>query len=607
MSEENLKTDLAGWEQEPDELLPNLKSVLPTKGREEAYKSVTKDLGPVLKSLLSASAETLEDIDKVLSTDPAAKKSFDDMIKGKQDHLDMEQAMGRVSNIVSSMMIDPDLLYDRVENYNFPRNRVSPRLLRRAGASVTIRMIKQFRNYQIAEFSKVSDGKNEGFKLKFIDPDRKATPKEMETIKKYEQIFATQFFYVPMEEKPSLFKFMTYMFQDFFDLDKVAIEIVRQRASTNKKYDYRGIPLGFQLVDAATIYHIVPEEKVSRDKINQYRYDNDDYKKTLSDAGLAPEYRDEFRYVQVDRRHIKRAAYTEENMILSHAFGTTDIREQFQGFSIVEQGLDMIRYIIDSVVYNYTRRSTGTMPKGMIVVEGATEDGYSRKEMELFRKLIWGIASGHKDKWKYPILGTPKGVKPQFIKFHESSREMEDFLWMSTLFSIVCALSGLNPEDISLASQKNTLGKSKMFQQEEKGGAQYRSQDEGFRFFLGYVAEIINQSKAVPEMTGIDGLAWTWYGLDIEDEAKKKELEKLSLETTSSVNDLLKAQDKPTATLMIGDQNLYDLPGIGNTTIMQGIILGLGGVPEEGGMELEETDDDKGMTKSQTKIIVIDE
>jgi len=535
---------------------------------------VSKAIMPMAKAIIEANAEDVVALDAALANDPLARAEFDAMMKGKDARYTSQ--LKNFADMVISMQIDPEVQRDTVDNYNFPHERVMPVLLRRAGASAAPQMIKTYRFHQLAEFAQVSDGKKAGFNLVFTDSERKATKSEQDKIAKFEQIFAKQFFWVPNEAKPSLTKFICYAYQDFFDLDKVAIEIVRTRGSFNKQFRFRGSPLGWQLVDGGTIHHVLPKFDRVKSGMDNWRWDKKDYKDLLKTAGISDEeYIDEARYIQIDRHQERKAAYTEEMMILSHAFGTTDVQEQHQGYSIIEKSLEILRYIVDSIIYNYTRRSTGTMPKGMITIEGATEDGFSREEMELFRKLIWGIASGRKDHWKYPVLGTPKGVKPTFTRFHESSKEMEDFLWVSTLFSILCSFAGMDPENISLASQKNTLGKQKLFSKKEEEGVQVRSQDEGLRFFLNYLGSIINSSEIVEELTGIEGLQWAWAGLDVEDEVKNKDLQIKGLETTMSINDLLVAEDKNEVELMMGDVNIYDLPGSANPQFLQLITAAL--------------------------------
>jgi hypothetical protein len=538
----------------------------------ELTAKVEEKVRPLFKAFLQAN-KTADDgrtFDEILATDPDALKSFEELMKSEASNQVLKRQLATVTDMVLSMTMDPDMTRDAVDSYDFPHERVKPVVLRRAGNSIPARLIKTYRFHQFAEFGKASDGKNAGFKLAFMDADYKPKSAELKKIAEFEKIFAKQFFFIPNETKPNLPKWLNYAYNDFFDMDKIAIEVVRTQASTASKFNYRGEPLGLQLVDAGTVYHILPKQRGQH--VDLWRWDRPQYESALREAKVAFEYADEYRYIQVDSTNTRQAAYTEDKMILSHAFGSTDVKEQFQGFSIIEQSLQIIRYIIDSIIYNYTRRSAGTMPKGIIQVEGATEDGFSREEMELFRKIIWGIASGSKDKWKYPVFGTPKGVKTNFVRFHESSKEMEDFLWMSTLFSMMCSFAGMDPENIALASQKSTLGKQNMFSREAEEGANYRSRDEGLRFFLSYVGQIINNSQIIEEMTGIPDLEWRWVGLDIEDESKKRELDLKALQADCSINDIRVAADKKPFELEFMGHNIYDLPAVGNPQFLQLVL-----------------------------------
>jgi hypothetical protein len=526
-------------------------------------------------------AAFLNEFDNEMASDPHFKAEFEKFEKGlaKGDGEAakiLRQEVETLTNSIMTMTIDPDIERDGDSNYEFPYERVAPAMLRRAGNSVPARLIKQYRFHQLSEFTSPSDGKRPGFQLAYTDEERKVTPEEKKNLAKWEMVLAKQFFFVPNDPRPNFTKWLQFAYGDFFDMDKVAIEVLRQDASMSPKHNFRGKPLFFVLVDAGTIKHVIPKmvETQGPSRYEPYRWDAPQTMNAgvSGSHGISFDYKDEIRYLQVDNNGQTRQYFSEAQMMLHHAFGTTDLREQFQGYSIVEQSLQIIRYIIDSIIYNATRRSAGQMPKGMIHVEGATEDGYSRREMALFRKLIWGIASGKKDHWKYPIVGTPKGVKTNFVRFHESSKEMEDFMWFSTLLSIMCSFSGLSPEQLELASQKSTLGKAKLFAKEEEEGAAFRSQDEGLRFFLNYMRSIINSSGAIEEMTGDEGIEMRWVGLDVEDEAKKLEMDLKVLSTHGSMNDLLVAQDKEPFKLEFGDVNIYDIPGIGNQQV-QAVIL----------------------------------
>jgi len=579
---------------------PDHNAAVPLDEVGQYFGKVVENNAEMFKAMVNSSIEggLMAEIDALLKEDPTFKKDYDrfvheietgEPITKSENVKKFDQEMERLITNAISMQTDPDIIKAQAEFYQFKHERIAPSILRQAGNSIPAQLIKSYRYHQLIEFSKVSDGKIAGFKLMFKDDEYKPSDAEKKKLNEFELVFAERFFFIPNEVKPNFGKWLTYAYQDFFDIDKIAIEILRQTASTNKKFNYRGIPLGFMLVDAGTIWKIIAPDLEHR-RLAQFRWDREKYDDMQEKAGLQPEYIDEMRYVQVDKNGTTRAVYEESRMLLNYAFGTTDVSQQFQGHSIIERALEIIRYIMDNIIYNYTRRSAGAMPKGFIHVEGGTEDGMSRREMALFRKMVYGVASGRRDHWKYPIIGTPKGVKSQFVRFHESSKEMEDFLWMSTLYSILCQFAGLDPESVSLASQKNTLGKQHLFDKQQEEGAEFRSNDEGLRFFLTYIASIINTSGAIEEVTGMD-VEFRFQGLDVSDEAKKADLDMKKLQSDTTMNELLTSKDKKEQELMFGDQNLFNIPGIANPQI-QSIILQ---ILQQQQMEAQQEQEEAGM------------
>ena len=533
----------------------------------DLLSNVRADIAQNLKTFLSEAQSTgfVEEIDRMIAEDPEMEKSYKTFMKG------LDKKGQTLGNQMMSMMIDPDYQVNSVENYAFPHERVSPEMLRRAGNSIPGHLIKNHRTQQFAEFGNISDGKRPGFQLVLTDDEKTPSATEKKKLVEAEKAFLNNLFYIPNDPKPNLQKFINYAYNDYFDLDKIAFAIVRTRASANKRKGYRGIPIALQLLDAGTIYHIVPRN-LGQPNYDQHRWDTAGMRTAMDDAGLMPTFHDDYRYIQVDRYGQRRAIFKESEMVLSHAFGTSDVKEQFMGYGIVEKSMKVLRYIMDSIIYNYTRRSTQTMPKGMISLTGATEDGFSREEMALFRKMIWAISSGKKNQWKYPVIGLPKQADAKFVKFHESSKEMEDFMWWSTLMSIFCTYAGLSPEDINMASNKNTVGKQRLFDKKEEEGGMVRSQDMGLRFFLNHVESIINSAKIAEEITGMEGVKFQFAGLDVQDEIKKIELNHKQLQTDSSINDILAKQDKEPFEYMLGDVNLFDIPAIQNPQVQQSIM-----------------------------------
>jgi hypothetical protein len=533
---------------------------------------------------------TMAEIEKSLQ-DPEIQKAYNKYLEEK-----LVDNRSVISSLMS-IMYDIEVGYNSIDNYNFPQNLQDYRILRRAGRSIPANLIKSYRYNQLCEFGRISDGKNPGFNITYLDRQKNLSRSEKKICGDCENMIAKEFFFVPNDEMASLSSFLWYCYNDIFDVGKVAVEVIRERASLNTKYNNRGKPTALVAVDAGLIYPIVPkleqqEELAYNVQFNLYQPQRN---KEMLRYGYRPYYSDEYRFGMIDRAFRLIAVYAPQRMIYKQFFGTTDIEHQFKGYSVVERALDVMKYIMDSMNYNVTRRSANSMPKGMIVVEGGTDEGFSREEMNLFRKLIWGVSSGQNDKWKYPVVGTPKGTKTEFVKFHESSREMEDFLWLSTLFSFMCTFEGMSPEVINLASNKNTVGKQKLFDKREEEGAMIRSQDPGLRRYLNEMADTLNASGIFEELTGIDGVGLVWSGLDVEDEKKKLDIDKERLATTCSVNDLLVEIDKPKQKLDLGGVNIFDLPGIGNPQILQlisnallqqsqqAIMAGNGEMPGQGG------------------------
>lgn len=513
----------------------------------------------------SESLNIIREVDEMLS-DPEMRKSYDQYVAQN-----MADYKSTIQNLMA-IMFDVELPRNTINDYDFPFESVNYRTLRNAGRSLPAQLIKSYRYNQIMEFAKISDGKNPGFNITLLDRQKTLKSSQKKICEQIENYVANKFFFVPNNEFPSMSAFLHYAYNDIFDLDKIAIEIIREKASFNQKFNNRGKPLALSIIDAGIVYPIIPKVEGVEQQNTFFR----DFYRPVSQRqykeqglGYKTYFQDEYRYGMVDRQLKLVALYTPEKMIFNYFFGTTDIENQFRGYSVAERSLNVMRYIIDSITYNTTRRSANAMPKGMIAIVGATEDGFSRDEMTLFRKLIWGISMGQKDKWKYPVVGVPKGVDPKFIRFHESSREMEDFLWMATLFSWMCTFEGIDPEDISMSSNKNAIGKRRLFDKQEEEGPMVRSQDPGLRRYLNNMADLMNNYGLFEEMSGIEGVGLVWSGLDVEDQSKKLEIDLKRLQTTASINDLLIENDKNKFELSYGDVNIFDIPGVGNPQILQ--------------------------------------
>lgn len=554
----------------PDE--NSIEPVLP----DELKEKFTKGMTSLAENFLLEAMElgTVEEIDKALKSDPKLKSEYDKFTKerGSND----ADVMQFFLDTVISMQYDPDIAQNSIENYKFPYYRTHPKTLRRAGNSIPAQLIKTYRKMQLSEFSKVSDGKKPGFRIITEDPDRKLSEAEQKKITECARFLSNDFFFCPMEPKANLSKFMRFLYADFFDLDKVTIEVNRTKFSFNKKRGFTGIPTSWHIVDPAPIHQIAPEGNPHQSKDQDTMMGSDSRwgitplkAKQAGDGErriLANWFRDGFRYLQEYQDKLT-ALYTPERLVFARFDGTTALEDQFRGHSIVEKSINILRYAVDSITYNQTRRSANRMPKGMISIHGGTDDAFTRQEMAIFRKLIWGLSTGKSQHWKYPVIGLPKDSKISFTKFYESAKEMEDFLWMSTLWTWLCYFAGVDPEALGMSSNKNSVGKQRMFNKQQEEGAEVKSQDSGLRSFLSFTEDIFNSTNFITDLTGIEGLLWEWCGLDVEDESKKQELIGKELQGSLTMNELRAREDKETfdgEEYEISGINIFDMPGTGN-------------------------------------------
>jgi len=437
-------------------------------------------------------------------------------------------------------MNDQDYVY--LDNrYQRP---MSSRMLRNAGKTEPARLIKNRRSLQFTEYGKVSlEQKESGLTIQFEDPEYKPTLLEKQTLKEFTFKFVNNFFFPPFTDKPNLTKFLSSAFQDWFDLDDITFEIRRSGS---------GMPLGFHLTDPTIVFHVLP------DKNNYPRWDQDPYNLTAPPAKA-------IKYL-IEKNGKRLAAFTDDRMMKSHFFVSSDFKEAYRGFSIMEQGIRMVLNIVNSIAHNSANFSNNRSPRGVFAFQGGQNN---RVQLEQFKKLLYSYLSGASNQYRIPVLGLPEKGSAQFIPFNMTSREMEFHLWMTLLMTILCQLSGTNPEEISMASNESAMTGKKLFDQAPDGILQV-SRDTGLNTFLRYFEQLINDTNVLKQMTGLNVIA-KFNGLIVEDEKVKVEVIRAKLSTTASLNELITADGGKEQRLMYGDYNIYDIKGIDNPQVFSTI------------------------------------
>lgn len=452
-------------------------------------------------------------------------------------------------------------------------------LLRAAGKSESALLIKNHRKFQLDEFGRFSHAKEQpGFRLVHKNPDKILSKKEIEEINKWSEIIADRFFFLNGSDKASLGQVLQAAYDDFFDIGCLAFFVWRRRD---------GVPLGLIQVDSALVKKILP------DGLYLDRWDSTEWNLAKEAAEIKADandrYKDEFRYVLLDKNKTRMAKFTKKSMLVHDFFRTSSYRDLFKGTGIIGQAVKIITDIICSIELNASRISNNRVPQGVLAVQGGAAT--NQAALEKFKRLLWAQTMGAQNRWKIPIIALPDKNQLQWLSFHENNKDVMFFEWVTLRFTMFCRLSGTDPEELSMASNKGMVeGKGALFASSTEG-IMRKSKDLGLRSFLGAFAEFINDSGIIAELTGNDQLIGKFSGLDVKDEQAKATLNKTLLETTHSVNELLKIDGKEEVKLEIGGINPYDLPGIQNQQMFQMVMMKIQqGVQQEmGGGEGEET------------------
>lgn len=496
----------------------------------------------LIDKIVSDNSELLEKLNK----DPEYTKWYDTLKNAERVNASLNQDY-------LSMMLQNEYLpgEQRESEFSYLDNRfqipLGTRLLRNAGKTEGPRMIKNKRRLQFNEFAKPSvDAKVPGLTVKFINKDYVPGEIEKQNLKEFTFKFVDKFFFGPASTKANFGNFLGICYEDYFDLDDITFEIRRSML---------GKPLGFHLCDPVLVYHVVPRN---------YTFDRWDKDNPYNLKSQSPKRVDnEYKYLLM-KNNIRYAAFRDNMMLKSHFYTSSDYNNTYRGYSIMEQGIRMVMNIVNSISYNSSNFSNNRTPMGMLAIKGGQTN---RPVLEQFKKLLYAYLSGANNRYRLPILGLPENGSAEFVNFASNSREMEFHLWMTLLMTVLCQLSGTNPEEISMSSHEAAMVGKKLFDAAPDGILQV-SRDTGLNSFLRYMEVIINSTNVLKEMTGYN-VECRFNGLEVEDERIKVEIRKSQLSSTRSYNDVILEQGGQPQTMLFGGENIYDVKGIDSPVIMQ--------------------------------------
>ncbi len=428
-------------------------------------------------------------------------------------------------------------------------------LLRKGGQTETPRMIKNLRRLQLTEFSELAAskkyGKEIGFTLAWSNPGYEPSEDEEKKRQYFEQRIRESFFFPAGESTPSLAKFLGGMYEDFFDLDDITLEIHR---------DPTFQPIGVHVTDPSLWFHTIP-------RLKQYSRFDRDLLQDL-DAGAEEDILDVPEYEYVMRKDdVTLKGVTRDVVYKSHFFTRSDHGLWLRGYGIMEQAATSATIILNAITFNASNFSNNRMPAGILAIEGGMTN---TNQIERLKKILWANMSGAAQQRRLPIVGLPKDAKAEWVSIHNTAKEMEFYTGLTLFMSIVFALSGTDPNEVGLANFKDAI-KTGGLNEAAADGVWKRSKDNGLRTFLSHTEATLNTiltdgKNVFEQATGLRVKA-EFKGLAEEDVKEKAGVNKARLEVATSINEVRKENGEEPAEYKIGETNIYDIVGISNAGV----------------------------------------
>jgi hypothetical protein len=225
-------------------------------------------------------------------------------------------------------------------------------------------------------------------------------------------------------------------------------------------------------------------------------------------------------YVQkIDGRAV--AEYTEAELCYAIRNPRTDIYATDFGMSELETLIEIVTGIVNGVRYNTAYFSENHLPQGVLEFIGKYKD----EHLEAFKRHWKTLTDGAAGKWAVPVMASQEGNGFKFTSFKNNNRDMEFNEFLEFLFNITCAVYQIDPNEVGFKSW--TSGSGSPMRSDNTEVKIDESKDKGFIPLMQFLANTFN-SEVVDQID--PDFAFSWVGVDEEDEAAKLEHDKTLLE-----------------------------------------------------------------------------
>lgn len=345
------------------------------------------------------------------------------------------------------------------------------------------------RQKQVARFCSPSEDGGMGFAIRHVDPTHELEPEEKESITRLTRFIQhCGFEWNPRARKKlkrdSFAQFIQKATRDTLTMDSMPIELEMKRDRS------LGID-GFGAIDGETI-------RLCQDG---FEGDPDIVAVQFVNGRLATRYDD-------------------DSLIYEPRNPRADVRRGGYGFSETEVLVQTITGFLSAMTLNISGFTKNSIPRGMLHLTGKYDD----KDLAAFKRYWKQMVSGADNAFAMPVMvSEDQESKASFEAFGAEFNEMYFSKWMTFLTSMVCAVYGMDPNEICFESFTNGTSSLSGSDTEEKLAA---SKDKGLRPLMSYLEQTLTDF-IITDFS--DKYCFRWVGLDEKDAAREWEAKKLIL------------------------------------------------------------------------------
>lgn len=382
-----------------------------------------------------------------------------------------------------------------------PRRVVDYRILRRlADKAWLINTIIVHLQNSIRPFLKPSTDENvRGFQIRAKDPDVSLNDGGRARVKQISQFFLKTGLGPDPERRDDLVAFGMKAVRDYLTIDQLTTELQRSR---NRSL------FAFWALDPATI-----------SRVTEDGYDGDDAIRYIQEIDL-----------------VETATFTDSSLIFDYSNPRSDVEYAGYGYSLTEQAIDLIIAAVNSFAYNAGALTEDNLPRGMLLLNGDAD----METVEAIEDYIVDVMSaGPAAKWRIPIIpsGTQGGEGKkglEWVSFRTSNRDQEFIEWLDFVWSSVCALFGIDMEELGIRTKKSgpVLGDNVAPRIE---ASKSRGLSSTLTFLESHFQKILDNFD--------DRFDFEFVGYERNDPKAKSDLEEAELRTFRTIDEIRREKD----------------------------------------------------------------